>query len=144
VIMNAQGQRKLFVIVDGDGTRENGNFSQRLRDTFMKHAFQLDNTGEPTEEPDDGEFSDTGDSIRYLFQNVASTKGKGPMVAGGQSGGTKPEAPQTVMQTLRDVRNYQNPAENMVNKQTGAIYETVQPDKPQPSKGGKKGFKWTL
>jgi hypothetical protein len=32
----------------------------------------------------------------------------------------------------------------MVNQQTGAIYETIQPDKPQPTKGGKKGFKWTL
>jgi len=142
VIMNAQGHRKMMIVVDGDGTREKGNFAQRLRDTFNKHAFLLDNTGEPTETPDDGEYSDTADSIRYLFQNVAGVQKRGPMVA--KSGTPAPASQQASLQSLRDVRNRQNPAESFINKQTGAIYENVEENKPAAKKGGKKGFSWTL
>jgi hypothetical protein len=142
VIMNAQGQRKMFVIVDGDGSRENGNFAQRLRDTFTKHAFQLDNTGEPTENPDDGEFSDTADSIRYLFQNVAAVSKRGPMVAKGKPAGNLPGGEP---QSLRDVRQLQNPAESLINKQTGAVYENMNTNQPAaPRRGGKKGFSWSF
>jgi hypothetical protein len=72
-IINASGIRKLKVIV----TENN----KRILEMFKKHSFVLDNMGEPTMTPDDGEFADTADALRYIFQNIGLyKKGTKPVI----------------------------------------------------------------
>jgi hypothetical protein len=123
VILTASGRRMLKVIERPE--------NKRIKDTFKLHSFTLDNTGEPTDNPDDGEYSDTADNIRYIFQNLIGTKKNKPIVTTAV-GAQEP--------SLRS-----NPNEKVVNNQTGAVYENVNPENANQGRtGGKKGFNWSF
>lgn len=61
-IIDASGRRRLFII-DHEG-------NSWLRQGFCKHHYRLDSEGEPTTEPDDDEYADIMDTIRYKAQNM--------------------------------------------------------------------------
>jgi hypothetical protein len=73
-IINSAGVRK-FKIVKHERT-------QIALECMRKHHFILDSLGKPTDSPDDGEaWSDIGDSLRYLGQNLFGTKGNRVVLA---------------------------------------------------------------
>jgi hypothetical protein len=67
-IVTTSGVRKLLVL----NTEEN----QKLIQGFKVHHFKLDARGNPTTTPDDEEYADIMDCVRYVGQNIYST-GKG-------------------------------------------------------------------
>ena len=67
-IMDAMGRRYLRVIES-----DQNSF---LIDGFRKHHFKLDAAGNPTREPDDEEFADVMDALRYLAQNLFKPAGR--------------------------------------------------------------------
>lgn len=67
-IVDAQNVRRLMII-DHDG-------NSWLRQGFKKHPYKLDSEGEPTNEPDDDEYADIMDSVRYGAQNLFGKGGK--------------------------------------------------------------------
>ena len=122
-ILTAAGRRMLKVIE----TPHN----KRLKDTFKLHSFKLDNLGEPTDNPDDGEYSDTADGIRYIFQNLIGTKRNKPII--------------TTAEGLPEPSLKSNPGEKVMNSQTGAVYENARSDSANKGKtGGRKGFNWSF
>lgn len=42
--------------------------TEQVLEMFRKHHFKLDAAGEPTDEPDDDELADIGDTVRYMGQ----------------------------------------------------------------------------
>jgi hypothetical protein len=66
-------------IIDGTGNRHlkviRHDRNEYLIDTFHKHHFKLDAAGKPTLEPDDEQYADVADSVRYMAQNLFNTKG---------------------------------------------------------------------
>lgn len=67
VLCDALGRRRLKIIK----TPHN----EEVENMFKNHHFLLDPQGNLTKEPDDEEFADTGDALRYLGQNIFSPKG---------------------------------------------------------------------
>jgi hypothetical protein len=67
-IVDATNRRRLKVLK----TEEN----QILVDCFNKHHFITDASGNITQTPDDEEYADVGDSMRYLCQNLFEPKKK--------------------------------------------------------------------
>jgi hypothetical protein len=65
-IMDASGNRHLFVV-----KHERTDF---LIKGFQNHHFKLDAAGLPTLEPDDEEYADVMDSVRYQAQNLHGGK----------------------------------------------------------------------
>jgi hypothetical protein len=65
-IINGRGVRKLKVI-------KHDRTALIIR-MFAEHCFLLDSLGNLTEEPDDSEVADIGDSIRYQGQNLFKAK----------------------------------------------------------------------
>jgi hypothetical protein len=61
-------------IIDGHGRRRlkviKHERNEAVIEMFHKHHFKLDPAGNPTREPDDEEFADIGDSVRYIAQNL--------------------------------------------------------------------------
>lgn len=66
------------LIVDGSGRRRlkvvKHDRTQVVIDMFKVHHFKLDPSGRPTTEPDDEEYADIGDCVRYMGQNVRIKK----------------------------------------------------------------------
>jgi hypothetical protein len=121
VILNAAGQRKLKVL---DIPR-----NERIKKTFSNHGFKLDSKGDPTEEPDDKEYSDTADAIRYLFQNLLGKANKKPTISFGQV----PKNPELTT----------NPLEKLpISQKTGQIQSISWGEDPKPPKKGK--FNWSV
>jgi len=72
-IVDASNRRRLKVI--------QWDRNEAIKMMFRVHHFKLDTIGNPTEDPDDEEFSDIGDGTRYLFQCLFSKKkGKKPII----------------------------------------------------------------
>ena len=67
-IMNAKGKRFLKVI--------KSDRTEIALKMFAEHCFKLDTLGNITQDPDDGDFADFGDCLRYLGQNLFKPKGK--------------------------------------------------------------------
>jgi glycerol-3-phosphate responsive antiterminator len=67
-IVDASGVRRLKVIK----TDRNELYFKM----FAEHTFMLDQLGNITREPDDGEFADIADALRYAGQNLFQPKGK--------------------------------------------------------------------
>lgn len=66
-VVDATGKRKLKVIK----TEENDFLIQG----FKHHHFKLDAAGRPTKDPDDEEYADAMDALRYVGQNLFESKG---------------------------------------------------------------------
>lgn len=95
-VVDASGKRRLFVL-DHEG-------NQWLRQGFCKHHYKLDSAGDPTNEPDDDEYADIMDSIRYKAQ-VLFHKGNKPSIVGIQP--TQP-SPQPQHGFGSEARNYES------------------------------------
>lgn len=67
-IINAKGKRSLKVIKH--------ERNELLLTMFREHSFKLDTLGNVTQDPDDSEVADIGDSLRYSGQNLFAPKGK--------------------------------------------------------------------
>jgi hypothetical protein len=67
-IINAKGFRSLKVI-------KSDRTAIALK-MFAEHCFKLDTLGNVTQEPDDGEYADWADGLRYMGQNLFKPKGK--------------------------------------------------------------------
>lgn len=67
-IVNGKGHRSLKVI--------KSEKTQTALKMFAEHCFKLDTIGNPTQDPDDGEFADFGDSLRYMGQCLFKPKSK--------------------------------------------------------------------
>lgn len=67
-VIGGDGKRRLKVIRHGR--------TEQVVEMFRKHHFILDPAGNPTIEPDDEEFADIGDSLRYIGQNLFGYKRK--------------------------------------------------------------------
>jgi intein/homing endonuclease len=65
-IQDAQGVRRLKVLL-----HDNNAIMDKM---FKKHAFKLDAQGKPTQVPDDGEYADVADQLRYQAQNLFKVK----------------------------------------------------------------------
>ena len=65
-VVNARGTRRLKVLLT---TR-----NEWMLKMFREHCFLLDSNGEITKNPDDSEVADTGDSLRYAYQNIYKPK----------------------------------------------------------------------
>jgi len=65
-IVDTMGRRMLFVL----DTEPN----QKIIMGFKVHHFKLDNAGNPTKAPDDEEYADVMDALRYIGQNVHGPK----------------------------------------------------------------------
>ena len=78
-IIDAGGVRRLMVIdaVKGDNQE---TFNHKILEGFKVHHFILDAAGNPTSKPDDEEFADVMDALRYIGQNVFAPKGKGKVL----------------------------------------------------------------
>jgi hypothetical protein len=123
VIVTASGRRMLKVI--------EVPHNKRLKDVFKLHSFILDNTGEPTDNPDDGIMSDTADSTRYIFQNLIGTKKNKPII--------------TTAEGLAEPSLRSNSGEKVMDKQTGMVLENMAANPANNSKtGGRKGFNWSF
>lgn len=72
-------------IVDGLGGRQLKVISHIdngfLINGFRNHHFKLNQAGDPTLEPDDEEYADIMDALRYMGQNLFKNKGKSMSVA---------------------------------------------------------------
>jgi hypothetical protein len=66
-IINAGGQRSLKVI-----KHERTELFIKM---FAEHCFKLDTLGNITKDPDDGEYADIADTVRYQAQNLFRPKG---------------------------------------------------------------------
>lgn len=66
-IVDASNRRRLKVLK----TLEN----EFLINGFRNHHFKLDAAGRPTQDPDDEEFADVMDALRYIGQNLFAVKG---------------------------------------------------------------------
>ena len=67
-IINAKGLRRLKVL-----RHERNEFMIK---GFQMHHFKIDAQGNPTKEPDDEEYADVADTVRYFAQNHFGVKGK--------------------------------------------------------------------
>ncbi len=70
-IVTSTGSRRLLVLA----TPEN----EKIIQGFKVHHFKLDMAGNPTTTPDDEEYADIMDALRYIGQNVFSTGSSKPM-----------------------------------------------------------------
>lgn len=66
-IVDAKGRRRLKVL-----KHERTEVVLRM---FAEHCFLLDTLGNLTKEPDDGEFADCADTVRYQAQNLFKPRG---------------------------------------------------------------------
>lgn len=80
-VVDAMNVRRLKVLDHED--------NKWLRNGFKKHPYKLDSEGEPTNEPDDDEYADTMDSVRYGGQNLFGKGGKA--IVGTEKGGPPPD-----------------------------------------------------
>lgn len=71
-IITATGVRR-FLVID---TPEN----QKLIQGFKVHHFKLDMAGNPTTTPDDEEYADVMDALRYIGQNIYQIPGAKPVI----------------------------------------------------------------
>lgn len=67
-VIDSSGRRRLFII-DHEG-------NSWLRQGFCKHHYKLNSEGDPTTEPDDDEYADIMDTIRYKAQNMFQKAGQ--------------------------------------------------------------------
>jgi hypothetical protein len=67
-VVTTMGVRKFLIV----NTRTNGY----VRQGFKIHHFKLDAAGNPTTNPDDEDYADVMDALRYLAQNVYGKKQK--------------------------------------------------------------------
>jgi hypothetical protein len=65
-IIDGVGRRRLKVIKHPK--------NQVVIDMFKNHHYKLDPAGNPTKEPDDEEYADIGDTVRYMGQNMPFKK----------------------------------------------------------------------
>jgi hypothetical protein len=72
-VVDASGKRRLKVI------RTDRN--ELYLKMFAEHTFMLDQLGNVTKEPDDGEFADIADQLRYQAQNLFQAKGKNNLIS---------------------------------------------------------------
>jgi hypothetical protein len=70
-IVTSTGARRLLVLA----TPEN----EKIVQGFKVHHFQLDMAGNPTTTPDDEEYADIMDALRYIGQNVFATSVSKPL-----------------------------------------------------------------
>lgn len=94
----AGGTRKLFVLK----TEQN----QLIISGFKFHHFKLNAAGNPTNQPDDEEFSDIMDALRYLGQNLFSAKREGGILIGESPNDKKPDL--TNSETLKELAKKAN------------------------------------
>lgn len=118
-IVDTMGRRRLLVV----NTEEN----RKLIQGFKVHHFKLDMAGNPTKHPDDEEFADVMDALRYIGQNVHGPKG-GKIVIGSEPP-QEQYKPKSVGEQLR--QEIQN-----------RIAETSDNTSEQPKK--KKGLVWDM
>jgi hypothetical protein len=72
-IINARGVRKLKVIKH--------DRTQIILRMFAEHCFKLDTLGNITQDPDDSDVADVGDTVRYQAQNLFKAKPQGQQAA---------------------------------------------------------------
>ena len=92
-IVTTKGIRKLLVLE----TEEN----KKVIQGFKVHHFKLDARGNPTTTPDDEEYADIMDCIRYVGQNIFST-GKGHKTFISVADGNAPAASQQVVKKAEE------------------------------------------
>jgi len=109
----------------------------KIKQMFKNHHFKLDNAGNVTEEPDDEEFSDTGDATRYLGQNrFSAKKGRKPVSASVGGVAEKPSA----FRLVEDAHKSQIQEE--LRRRSGQLGKTE--GAPPKVQGKKKKIFWNL
>ena len=98
-IVTTMGHRKLYVLDIPQ--------NEFLIECFRSHHFVLDATGEPTKKRADDEWADVMDTVRYLGQNLFSTKGPRPMMGvstptSASDAITKPDVEKMKQESLND------------------------------------------
>jgi hypothetical protein len=77
-ILDSSNTRRLLVI---DAKKDDGEaFNAKILSGFKVHHFIMDTAGRPTKNPDDEEFADVMDALRYIGQNVFAVKGSGKVL----------------------------------------------------------------
>jgi hypothetical protein len=123
-IINATGVRKLKVLKH--------ERTEIVIEMFRKHHFILDSLGKPTDSPDDGEaWSDVGDSMRYLGQNLFGNERKAFAVSS-----LTPNTPKVETKTHLPTINHQI----MQNK----VKELASQNTTAPVTQTKGSFKWNF
>jgi hypothetical protein len=99
-IVDSGNMRRLLVLKDIDPkTGEDRCQNAKLLTGFKVHHFILDNAGNPTTIPDDEEFADVMDALRYIGQNVFATKVGGKILVSGEEK-SKPLIPDQKIPTI--------------------------------------------
>lgn len=120
-LVSAQGVRSLFVV--------NNEGNQKLISGFKVHHFKLDGAGNPTKEPDDEEFADVMDSLRYIGQNVFDSK-SGKILISGHNNIPKPIEIDTKKENDQIAATVnENLMKNEISKLTGGLTSTLSPGK---------------
>lgn len=121
-IVDGLGRRWLKVL----DTPEN----QKVITGFRVHHFVLDNAGNVTKTPDDEEYADVMDTVRYVGQNEFPIEGKGRGVTMTTADGSEPSAP-------KEERKEQATEHSKQMKQE--IQKRLGPNSGAVKKGGKRG-----
>lgn len=119
-IVDSMGARRLFVLK----TDEN----QKIIQGFRVHHFKLDNAGNPTKHPDDEEFADVMDALRYVGQNVHGPKANGKIVLGSDSPSEHVPPPRTMGDQLAQeiktrIKEPTDNTEESTKKKSGLIWD---------------------
>lgn len=93
-IITTTGDRKLKVL----NVETNRN---TILDMFKLHHFLLDNAGNVTSVPDDGDFADIGDALRYVGQNIFGPKAAHKVLVSTHSDGAPAQPLRTPGEQIR-------------------------------------------
>jgi hypothetical protein len=125
-IVTTSGVRKLLVL--------NTEANQKLIQGFKVHHFKLDARGNPTTTPDDEEYADLMDCVRYVGQNIYSTK-KGHKTYVAAADEIHPATPNDVAKKVEEINK--NMMLEKINELTGGT--------GRGKIGGKKGkIVWSI
>lgn len=125
-VQDASGIRRLKIIV-----HERTEF---LVDGFKLHGFKLDSAGKPTKDPDDGDYADVMDTVRYQAQNLFHKTGKLSIPKGPNLSPPTPE--ELERQRLQALNQYQ---EQVKKQQSEWLNKQI--NKSTQEAGGTAGVK---
>jgi hypothetical protein len=125
-IVTTSGVRKLLIL--------NTEANQKLIQGFKVHHFKLDARGNPTTTPDDEEYADLMDCVRYVGQNIYNTK-KGHKTFVAAADEIHPATPNDVAKKVEEINK--NIMLEKINELTGGT--------GRGKIGGKKGkIVWSI
>ena len=120
-IVDTMGKRRFKLLY----TDEN----RKLMIGLQVHHFKLDAQGNSTKHPDDKEYSDVCDALRYIFQNLFDKKGKKMQI--GKDKVVQPEPDKPISEINSTLMT------NQILSKVAASQEAMKPK-------SKRGLKWNI